>query len=127
MLGVTQWRGLGIDLISLLPDIGRTQNADALRVGGHDAVLYSVVHHLDEVAGTVRPAMQVALLRGAGSFLPSGGARYLASAGSQRREQRVEVRDDLRFAADHHAVAPFQPPDSAPGPDIALLNPFPRP
>src|SRR5205814_589209 len=120
------WRGLSVDRMGLLPDIGRAQNADALRISGHDAVLDSVVHHLDEMARAVWPAMQVALFGGAGAFLASRGARNLAPAGGQRRKQRVEMRHDRRFTADHHAVTPFQPPDSAAGPDIDVMNSFRR-
>jgi hypothetical protein len=38
------------------------QHVEPLGVGGHDSVLNGVVDHLDEVAGAVRAAMEVAAL-----------------------------------------------------------------
>src|SRR5271169_5044902 len=48
-LAVTQWRRLGIDRVGLFADIGGAQYPQALGVGGHDAVLDAVVHHLDKM------------------------------------------------------------------------------
>ena len=45
-----------------LPTFGVPQDVEALGVGGHEAVLDAVVHHLHEVPGAVRAAVQVALL-----------------------------------------------------------------
>ena len=91
VLGVAQRRRLGIDRVRLLADIGVAQDAHALGVGGHDAVLDAVVHHLDEVAGAARPAVQIALLGGAADLLASRRARDVARAGRQRGEDRVEA------------------------------------
>src|SRR5271165_2071996 len=124
MLGIAQWRGLGIDRIRLLPDVGRTQNADALGIGSHQPVFDAVVHHFDEVAGAVRPAMQVALLGGAGpQFLTSRTGRDVAPAGGQCRKDWIETAYHGLFAADHHAVAALQPPYPAARPDIDIVNP----
>ena len=80
MLGIAQRRRLGVDLVRLLADVGGAQDAQALGIGGHDAVLDAVVHHLDEVTGTIRAAVQVALLGGAADFLAPGRARDIADA-----------------------------------------------
>src|SRR5205823_12023608 len=109
--------------MGLLPDIGGAQDADALRVSRHDAVFDAVMDHLDEVAGAVRPAMQVTVLGSAADVLTARSGRYIASARSQRGKQRVEMPDNLCFAADHHAVAAFQPPYSAARPDIDIMDP----
>ena len=45
--------------------VGVLEDVQALGVGGHDAVLDAVVDHLHEVACAVRPAVEVAVLRGA--------------------------------------------------------------
>ena len=71
VLGVAQGRRFGVDLVGSLADVGAAQDAQPLGVGGHDAVLDAVVHHLDEVAGAVGPAVQVALLGGAADRLAS--------------------------------------------------------
>ena len=64
--------------------------ADPLGVGGHDAVLDPVVHHLDEVPGAARPAVQVAVLRGAprSSRGPGCGGRPRSEAPAWRRSGR---------------------------------------
>ena len=85
VLGVAQRRRLGVDARALrLPTLARAQDAEALGIGGHEAVLDAVVDHLHEVAGAVRPAVQVALLGGAADRLAARGARDIAGAGRQR-------------------------------------------
>src|SRR4029453_616077 len=102
---VTQRRCLGVDLMFLLADVGGAQDPQPFGVGRHDAVLDAVMNHLDEVAGAVWPAMQIALLGGTACLLTSRGARYLvAHGGSQPGEDGIEVLDDLRFPPNHHAV-----------------------
>src|SRR5208282_6852663 len=80
------------------------------------------MHHLDEMPGTVRPTMQVALFGGAADPLASRGGRDVAPSRSERREDRVETLHDLRLAADHHAVAALQPPHTPAGPDIDIVD-----
>ena len=106
----------------LLADVGRAQDVQALGVGGHQAVLDAVVDHLDEVAGAVRSAVQVALLRRAAGLLAARRALDVADAGRQRGEDRVEMLHHVRLAADHHAVAALQPPHAAAGADIDVVD-----
>ena len=79
-----------------LPAFACVQDVETLGVGGHEPVLDAVVHHLHEVAGPDRPAVQVA-----GSAVPRvdgsrPGVRGAASTpGRQRGEDRVEARDGL--------------------------------
>src|SRR5207245_2841610 len=67
----------------------------------------------DEVAGAVRAAVQVALLRRAAPTLAPRGAGQRAGAGRERREQQIEAPYHLGLAADHEAVATLEPPDAA--------------
>ena len=113
MRGVAKRRRLRVDSMRLLADVGGTQDSHALRVGRHEAVLNPVVHHLDEVPGAVRPAVKVALLGGTAGSFATWGARDVADARCERHEQRIEVLDDRRFTADHHAVAALEPPDAS--------------
>src|SRR5947209_536019 len=58
---IAQRRRFGVSRMGLLADIRRLEHGHAFGVSGHDAVLDPVVHHLDEVAGAVRTAMEIAL------------------------------------------------------------------
>ena len=86
VLGVAQWRRFRVDRVPLLAHIGIAQNAQTFGVGGHEAVLNTVVDHLDEVTGTVRTAVQVTEFGGAADLLARdvpmiveiGGAALLA-------------------------------------------------
>ena len=88
MLRIAQRRRFGVGFALLFADVGGLQNAQALGVGGHDAVLDAVVDHLDEMAGAVRTAMQIALFGGAAQLLASRRARNVADARRQRGEDR---------------------------------------
>ena len=58
VLGIAQWRGLGVDCFGVLADIGSLENAESFGVSSHHAVLDSVVHHLDEMTGAVGSAVK---------------------------------------------------------------------
>src|SRR3546814_7536142 len=60
---MSQGSGFRIDLAFMFANIAFMQNIEAFRVGGHDAVFDTVVHHLDEMARSVRTAMQIAVFR----------------------------------------------------------------
>ena len=100
------------------------EDVQPLRVGGHDAILDPIVDHLDEVASAGRPAVQVAVLRGAACFLPSRCARHRLDTRGKGREDRVETPDSRFVTADHQAVSTVHPPDSAAGPDVHIVNAF---
>src|SRR5438128_10888159 len=99
MLGVAQWRRLGVDRMLFLAHVGVAQDAEPLSVGGHEAVLDAIVDHLDKVAGAVGTAVQVTLFGGAIKFLASRRARDVARTRRQRREDWIEVLDHVLFAA----------------------------
>src|SRR5215467_14853703 len=105
-----------------LADIGGVQNAKPLGVCGHDSVLDSVVDHLDEVTGAVRPTVEISALGSPAVGLPSGSAGDVAGAGSKLREDRIETLHDRRFAADHEAISALASPDATAGPDVDIVD-----
>src|SRR5205814_5714251 len=105
VLGIAQWRSFRVGRFAcLFAGISLTQNRDSLRVCRHDAILDSVVHHLDEMTTAVWAAVQVALLGRTVDLLPAGGARNIANSRSEGAEDRIEPLDDLGLATNHHAV-----------------------
>src|SRR5262249_46960321 len=108
----------------MLADPGVLEDVEALGVGGHQAVLDSVMNHLDEVPRAAGPAVEVAL---PGSTGPSSSRRAECGPhpGGQRCEDRVEVAHDVRLAADHQAVAALPAPDAAAGADVDVMDPPP--
>src|SRR5262245_45481350 len=126
MFRIAQWRRLGVHFMFLLPDVGGSQDAQALSIGGHDAVLDSVMDHLNEVAGAVRTAMQITLLGGAAGLFTSRRARYIAFARSQSGENRIKVLDHRVLTAKHHAVPPLQAPDPTACPNIHVMDSLQR-
>src|SRR5262245_22939521 len=105
MLRVAQRCRFGIDLMFLLANVSGLQDAQTLGVGSHDAVFNAVMNHLDEVAGAIGAAMQIALLGCTTCLLAPRSARYLvAHARSQPGKDRIEVLDYIVLAADHHTV-----------------------
>ena len=126
MLGVAQRRGLGVDRVRALADVRGAQDAEPLGVGRHDPVLDAVVDHLHEVAGAVRPAVEVAVLRGAARLLAARRARDVAAARRQRRKIGSRRCTGVRLAADHHAVAALEAPDAAAGAHVDVVDPLRR-
>ena len=51
-----------------------------------------------------------------------GGARNVADARRQRREDRIEPVDHGLVAADHHAIAALDAPDAAAGADVDVMD-----
>src|SRR5205807_1953025 len=108
--------------MALLANIGGAQDAEPLGVRGHDPVLDTVVDHLHEVAAATRSAVEIPPLGGAADALSPGRASDVTGAGSQGREDRIEVLDRRRLAADHQAVPALPSPDAAAGPDIDIAD-----
>src|SRR6185503_1829377 len=100
MLRVAQRRRLGINLGLFSAAVGTTQDAQPFGVRGHESVFDSVVNHLDEMAGAVWAAMQIALLCGAVKFLASGSARGVTAARRKGGKNGIQAFDHFRFAAD---------------------------
>src|SRR4029077_2755526 len=65
-----------------------------------------------------------ALFRGATDFITAGSARDIADTGSEACKDGIEMFDHIFFAADHHAIAAFESPNTAAGADIDVMNFF---
>src|SRR5580698_785404 len=118
---VAQRRGLRVDLVLVQAHVGLLDDRQALGDRGHHAVLDAVVHHLDEVPGAVRPAVQVTLLGGAARSQPGGRLRGALARGDGQ-EDRVQPPHRLVLAADHQAVATVQSPDAAAGTAVDVVE-----
>src|SRR5437899_7948070 len=122
MVGIAKGRGLGVDLVFLFTDVGVAQDRQTFGIGGHEAVLDAVVHHLDEMASAGRPAVQVALFGRATDLLASWGARDVAWPRRQGLENGIEPPHGLVRPSDHHAITALQAPDSAAGSDVYIID-----
>src|ERR1039458_1312593 len=80
--GLPQWCGLCISLKLCFASIGMLKDVQPLRVSRHNAVLDSVVDHLNEMASATGPAMQIALLSSAAGLIATrrAGCRSNRSA-----------------------------------------------
>ena len=114
MLRIAQRRGLGIDLMCALAYVCALENAETFGIGGHEAVLDSVVHHLDEVTGAIWAAVQITLLCRTADLIPPGCAWDVARARRERSKNWIEMLHDFLFATDHHAVTAFKAPGRQP-------------
>src|SRR6188508_3054389 len=54
-------RSFGVDACGARAGVRLAQQVEAFGIGGHEAVLDAVVHHLDEVAGAALAAVQIAV------------------------------------------------------------------
>src|SRR5680860_192408 len=98
VLRLSQRRGLGVLGALVLAGVRVLEDVQALGVGGHDAVLDAVVHHLHEMTCAGRTAVEVSLLGRARITAEPRRAVNVAQAGCDRLEDRIEVGDDLVFA-----------------------------
>jgi hypothetical protein len=114
---------LGILGVCLRADIRMAQDVQALGIRRHDAVFDAVVHHLYEMSGAGRTAVQIPPLRGGGSpRCPAGRRRRGIGPRCQRFKNRIQVPHDGRGAADHQAEATIESPDSAACADVDEVN-----
>ena len=98
------------------------EDVQPLSIGGHQAILDSVVHHLDEVAGAVRPTVQVALLGRAAELLAPIRPRRGLDAGRQCGKDWVEMADYVIIAANHQTVPLLESPHAAARPDVHVVD-----
>ena len=94
-LGLVERRGLGVLVARDGAGVRVVEEVEALGVGGHQPVLDPVVHHLHEVAGPGRAAVQPALLLGRREPVATRRARRRGDARRERREERGETADGL--------------------------------
>src|SRR4029450_1320337 len=113
MLWLAQRCGLSIDFTLKGARISRFQNADTFGVSSHDSVLDPVMDHLHEMAGAVRPAMQVTLFGSAAKLVAAGSARHFPRPRREGGENRIETLNYLGGAANHHAITTAQGPNAA--------------
>src|SRR5215218_2173510 len=124
VLRVVERRRLGVGLALGLAGVGVLEDVQPLGVGGHHPVLDPVVDHLHEVAGAVRAAVEVAVLRRGGVAGAARGALGRLDPGSKAGEDRVEPLDCAIGAADHQAVAAIEAEDAAAGPAVDVVDPL---
>ena len=95
------------------------QQIESFGVGGHEAVLDAVVHHLHEVAGAARAAMQVAVRR------RTCARRYVFAQppGASDANNGASRVDGGGVAADHEAIAVLETPDAAADADVEVVQP----
>src|SRR5260370_5988616 len=115
MLGNAKWRCLGIGGVQLIPNIRRAQNTEPLGIRRHQSVLDAVVDHLDEMTGAVLPAVEVAMLGGAGRRLLSPRrARAIASTRGEGLVDRIQPLHRLVPPPDHPPLAALNTPHPPP-------------
>src|SRR6185436_19877675 len=116
--------GFGVHRAAGLAGVGVLQNVETFAVRRHDAVLDAVVHHLHEVAGAFRSAVQVAFDGRAWNLVAARGLVYIALTRRETFEDGIQPLHDLGGSADHLAIAALEAPDTAGGADVAVVNPF---
>src|SRR6516164_11278215 len=119
---IAQRRRFRVDLVLSLPDVGALQHADALCIGGHNAVFDAVVDHLYEVTGAVRTTVQISLFRSSTEIFSAGRARDVAHPWRERGEDGIEVMYDFVFTSDHHAVTAVETPNATAGSHIYVMD-----
>src|SRR3989442_10081110 len=99
------------------------EDVEPLRVRLHQTVLDPVVDHLDEMAGTRGPAVEVAVLRGSALRLAPWRARDGPHPGANLPETRTRRSTTAPAPPDHEAVTALEPPDAAARADIDVVYP----
>ena len=98
------------------------QDVQPFGVRSHQRVLDAVVHHLHEMAAPRGAAVQIAELLGGRFAAPTGGALDGAEPGREGPEDRIEARDDIVGATDHHAEPAVEPPYAAAGAAVDVVD-----
>src|SRR5579863_7130737 len=98
-----------------------SQNVETFGISFHQPIFDSVVDHFYEMAGAHRAAMKVATF-GCSSWRTPFGRWNVRCAWREGGEYRIEVQHRRVFAADHHAVTPFESPYSAARSDVEEMN-----
>src|SRR5664279_2908287 len=101
-----------------------TQNVKSFGVGSHQSVFNPVMDHLDEMAGSGRPAMEITLLDRATNLFPSRCTRDIADSRSKRLKDWIEVQYGIALTSDHQTITALDPPHAATRPHIDIANAF---
>src|ERR1700733_7634023 len=78
--------------------------------------------HLDEMPGTVRSGMDIAMLGARIAAVAARRALRIAEPRRQRLEDRIETIDDGFVAADHQAIAALETPHAAARADVDAVD-----
>src|SRR5438034_7346416 len=100
------------------------QDIQALCVGRHDAVLNTIVDHLDEVTSTIGSTPQVTLLGSSPHLFSSRCTRCCVDAGGQGREDRVEMLNNILFTANHQTIAALEAPTATACSAVHIVDTF---
>src|SRR5437667_6097020 len=106
----------------MLPNVCMVEDIQALGVGGHDAVLNTIVDHLDEVASAIGSTAEVALLGSSPHLLPSRCTWCCMNARSQSRKDRVEMLNYIFLTANHQTIATLESPDASTRANVNIMN-----
>ena len=117
-----QWGGLGILRAIRGADVGFVQDVEPLGKGGHHAVFDPVVHHLDEVAGAVRAAVQPAQFGRHGIAFVDRRANDFARARCEVGEYRRHFHDRVCGSTDHQRIAPIEAEHATAGTDVDVVD-----
>jgi hypothetical protein len=98
------------------------EHCEPFTIGSHHAVLDAIVHHLDEVAGTVPATMQITLVCSRLVVVSAGCLRCCIVSRRECPEYRLKVTYCAAFAADHQAIAAFTAPDTTAGAYIEVTD-----
>ncbi len=96
----------------------------AFGVGRHQAIFNSIMDHLDEMTGTVRSTVKIALLGGAVSSVATEGTWRCTNPGRQCGKDRIEMLDNPVFPADHQAVSTLTARNAPACPHVDVMNPL---
>src|SRR5207245_9215939 len=100
------------------------QDVQAFSISGHQAVLDTIVNHLDKVPCARRAAVQIAVLGGAAHCFSSRCAGNIAATRGQGFEDGIETADNLSLAADHLTISAYHSQSATTGSDINIMNPL---
>src|SRR2546429_6293359 len=98
------------------------QDIETFSVCCHDAVLNTVMNHLHKVSSSMWSAMEIALLSSTVDLFPSRCTTNRLNAGSQGREDRIEMLNYFILATDHLAIAALQTPDTTAGAAVHIMD-----
>src|SRR5688572_10513620 len=99
------------------------QDVETLRISRHEPIFNAVVHHLDKVAGTIRSAVQVALLGRAGPAVAAGSAGGGWEARRQRSEEGLQTLHHRWLPTNHQAIASLGTPNAAARAHVHVMQP----
>src|SRR5579863_6028045 len=122
MFGLSQRSRLSIGQTLFQANVRAAQYRETFGIRGHYPIFNSVVHHYDEVPGSVTATTKVALIRRGADRFSSGRSRCTRAAGSEPCKDRVEMRDDLRLTSDHHAISPLKTPHTTARSNVHIMN-----